>query len=205
MTATNQPGNPALQLATATYIAGRAANADSACVEHNPLGAGAAIVDGIGSSAAVVAAAHRAAETAAVVASHRGAQTGIIRRPDASLTPNAESPDEHWTARRGRGKNSCHQHTQEATMPRPLVPPPELELTAVRRLAKQLAEVESEVDRICAERNQAMIVAKAAGATGDHLAETAGIARRNAMDIVKTTPGDTKPQVVAELDSHSNA
>jgi serine/threonine protein phosphatase PrpC len=82
-----------LTLASATHIGGRAANADAAAVERNPLGAAAAVVDGIGSSPAVVAAARRAAEQAAIVASHRGAQAGIMAAadtmPDYPGAPNA--------------------------------------------------------------------------------------------------------------------
>ncbi|MDI5974778.1 hypothetical protein [Amycolatopsis magusensis] len=84
---------PGLNLASATHIGGRTANADAACVEHNELGAAAAVVDGIGSSPAVVTAAHRAAQTAALVASHRGAQAGIMAAadtmPDYPGAPNA--------------------------------------------------------------------------------------------------------------------
>lgn len=71
-----------LTLASATHVGGRTANADAAAVEHNPLGAAAAVVDGIGSSPAVVVAARRAAEQAAIVASHRGAQAGIMAAAD---------------------------------------------------------------------------------------------------------------------------
>jgi serine/threonine protein phosphatase PrpC len=82
-----------LILASATHIGGRSANADAAGVEHNPLGTGAAVVDGIGSSPAVVVAASCAAETAALVASHRGAQAGIMAAadtmPDYPGAPNA--------------------------------------------------------------------------------------------------------------------
>ena len=82
-----------LTLASATHVGGRTANADAAAVEHNPLGAAAAVVDGIGSSPAVVSAARRAAEQAAIVASHRGAQAGIMAAadtmPDYPGAPNA--------------------------------------------------------------------------------------------------------------------
>jgi PPM family protein phosphatase len=86
-------GDLAVTLASATRIGGRASNADAASVEANPLGIGAAVVDGIGSSPAAVAAARRAADTAAVVASHRGAQAGIMAAadtmPDYPKAPNA--------------------------------------------------------------------------------------------------------------------
>lgn len=80
-------------LATATHIGGRSANADAAAIEQSPLGVAAAVVDGIGSKPATVAAARRAADTAAVVASHRGAQAGIMAAadtmPDYPGSPNA--------------------------------------------------------------------------------------------------------------------
>jgi serine/threonine protein phosphatase PrpC len=69
-------------MAAATDVGGRLVNADAAAIEMNPLGAAAAVVDGIGSSPAVVCAARRAADTAAVVASHRGAQAGILAAAD---------------------------------------------------------------------------------------------------------------------------
>lgn len=83
----------ALKLAIATEIGGRTVNADAACVERTPLGAGAAVVDGIGDTPAVAGAARRAADTAAVVASHRDAQAGIMAAadtmPDYPGAPNA--------------------------------------------------------------------------------------------------------------------
>ena len=82
MSANERYGNLAISLASATHLGGRAANADAACVEANPLGAGAAVIDGIGSSPDVVAAARRAADAAAFVASHRGAQAGIMAAAD---------------------------------------------------------------------------------------------------------------------------
>jgi serine/threonine protein phosphatase PrpC len=86
-------GTHTVTLASATRIGGRTANADAANVEANPLGIGAAVIDGIGSSPAVVAAARRAADTAAIVASHRGAQAGILAAadtmPDHPGAPNA--------------------------------------------------------------------------------------------------------------------
>ena len=89
----HQCGDLAVTLASATRIGGRASNADAASTEGNPLGIGAAVIDGIGSSSAVVAAARRAADTAAVVASHRGAQAGIMAAadtmPDHPKAPNA--------------------------------------------------------------------------------------------------------------------
>ncbi|SFQ28241.1 hypothetical protein [Amycolatopsis rubida] len=65
-----------------TDIGGRTANADSVAVETTPLGTGAAVVDGIGSSEAVCRAARRAADTAAAVASHRDAQAGLLAAAD---------------------------------------------------------------------------------------------------------------------------
>lgn len=85
--------NLTVQLAVATEVGGRTVNADAACVEHNPLGVGASVVDGIGDTSTVAAAARRAADTAAVVASHRGAQAGIMAAadtmPDYPGAPNA--------------------------------------------------------------------------------------------------------------------
>nr|WP_042198381.1 hypothetical protein [Kibdelosporangium sp. MJ126-NF4]CEL23365.1 hypothetical protein [Kibdelosporangium sp. MJ126-NF4]CTQ96899.1 hypothetical protein [Kibdelosporangium sp. MJ126-NF4] len=91
--ANHQCGARTVTLASATRIGGRAANADAVRLESNPLGIGAAVVDGIGTSQAVVDAARRAADTAAVVASHRGAQAGIMAAadtmPDYPRAPNA--------------------------------------------------------------------------------------------------------------------
>ncbi|ACU39406.1 hypothetical protein [Actinosynnema mirum] len=56
--------------------------ADAVHVEVTPLGAGAALVDGIGHSAAVVRTAQRAAEVAAIVAAHRDAQAGLLAAAD---------------------------------------------------------------------------------------------------------------------------
>lgn len=77
-----QCGTLAVTLATATHVGDREANADAAAVEANSLGVGVALIDGIGSSPAVVTAARRAADTAAIVASHRGAQAGIMAAAD---------------------------------------------------------------------------------------------------------------------------
>lgn len=89
----HQCGDRAATLACATLVGGRDANADAASVEGNPLGVGASVIDGIGSSPSVVAAARRAADTAAIVASHRGAQAGIMAAadtmPDYPGSPNA--------------------------------------------------------------------------------------------------------------------
>ncbi|SCL42169.1 Serine/threonine protein phosphatase PrpC [Micromonospora pallida] len=93
MITTQQCGTLAVTLASASRIGGRDANADAASVVGNPLGVAAAVIDGIGSSPAVVAAARRAAGTAAIVASHRGAQAGIMAAadtyPDYPRSPNA--------------------------------------------------------------------------------------------------------------------
>lgn len=93
MTGMHQYGAAAITLACATRVGGRAANADASAVEANPLGAAAAVIDGIGSSPAVVTAARRAADTAAVVASWRGAQAGIMAAadtmPEYPGSPNA--------------------------------------------------------------------------------------------------------------------
>lgn len=70
-------------------------------------------------------------------------------------------------------------------MARKPTPPPETELAVVRRLTAELADAEKVVDDLRARRNRAMVMAKAAGATGDHLAEAAGMARRNAVEIVR--------------------
>lgn len=85
--------SPTLTYGIATHIGGRTANADAATVEHNPLGLGAAVVDGIGSDPDVCTAARRAADAAAVVASHRGALAGIMTAvdtmPDHDGAPSA--------------------------------------------------------------------------------------------------------------------
>lgn len=89
----HQCGTRVVRMATTTNIGGRSANADAASIEANPLGVGAAVVDGIGTSPAVYTAASRAAATAAVVASHRGAQAGLMAAadtmPDYPGSPNA--------------------------------------------------------------------------------------------------------------------
>lgn len=76
-------------------------------------------------------------------------------------------------------------------MGRKPAPRPDAELDIVSRLAAELAEAERLVDKLRQRRNRAMVTAKAAGATGDQLAEAAGIARRNAVEIVRqaTEPG----------------
>ncbi|MCX4470425.1 hypothetical protein OOK41_08915 [Micromonospora sp. NBC_01655] len=93
MTTIHQCGTRTVTLASATRVGGRDANADAAAVVGTPLGVGAAVIDGIGSSPAVVAAAQLAACTAAVVAAHRGAQAGIMAAadtyPDYPGAPNA--------------------------------------------------------------------------------------------------------------------
>lgn len=81
-------------------------------------------------------------------------------------------------------------------MPRKPTTPPETELARVREFAAQLAEAEAEVERIRRERNAAMVTAKLAGATGDHLAAAAGIARRNVVAALQSRSGvrATPPQ-----------
>ncbi|WP_367128305.1 hypothetical protein [Saccharothrix sp. HUAS TT1] len=73
-------------------------------------------------------------------------------------------------------------------MPRKPTPPP-AELGLVRRLAAELAEAERQVQELRDRRNRAMVMAKAAGATGDQLGAAAGMARRNAVEIVSTLAG----------------
>ncbi|QFU87862.1 hypothetical protein [Amycolatopsis sp. YIM 10] len=63
-------------------------------------------------------------------------------------------------------------------MPRKPTPPPP-ELDAVREVAGRLADAEAEVERLRAERDQALLVAKEAGATGEQLGAAANIDRRN--------------------------
>lgn len=85
-------------------------------------------------------------------------------------------------------------------MPRKPTPPPETEIAVVRDLAQQLAKAEQLVDDLRLARNLAMVRAKTAGATGDHLAEASDIARRNAVEIVRQF-GTTVPTevIVADL------
>uniref|UniRef100_UPI003F495770 hypothetical protein n=1 Tax=Actinokineospora sp. CA-119265 TaxID=3239890 RepID=UPI003F495770 len=82
-----------VRAATASDVGGRSVNADAAAAMVTPLGAGVAVVDGIGSSQDVVAAARTAADAAAAVASHRGAQAGLMTAadtmPDYPGCPNA--------------------------------------------------------------------------------------------------------------------
>lgn len=82
-----------VKLASATRIGGRQANADAVDLIATPLGVGAAVIDGIGSSPTVCAAARRAADVAANIASHRRAQAGIMAAaglyPDYPGRPNA--------------------------------------------------------------------------------------------------------------------
>lgn len=84
---------PAISVGAATHVGGRSANADAVRVVTTPLGAGAAVVDGIGSSPEVCEAARLAADVAATVAAHRGAQAGIMAAadvmPDHDRAPNA--------------------------------------------------------------------------------------------------------------------
>lgn len=93
VTRTTQCGDRAVTLASATRVGGRDTNADAVRLVGHQLGVGAAVVDGIGGSPAVVAAARLAADTAAAVAAHRGAQAGIMAAadtmPDYPGSPNA--------------------------------------------------------------------------------------------------------------------
>jgi hypothetical protein len=79
-------------------------------------------------------------------------------------------------------------------MPRKPTPPPETELAVVRDLTAQLAKAEAEVKRIRRERNKAMVTAKRAGATGDHLADAADIARRNVPAALHSGGLDTNDE-----------
>lgn len=76
-------------------------------------------------------------------------------------------------------------------MPRKPTPPPETELARVRELAAELAKAEAEVEQIRRERNKAMVAAKTARATGDQLADAAGIARRNVPAALRNGELDT--------------
>ncbi|WP_158842649.1 hypothetical protein [Saccharothrix deserti] len=91
MSSNNTPRT--ITVGTATDIGERTRNADAVAVSAIPLGTGAAVVDGIGSSVEVCRAARLAADTAAVVAAHRGAQAGIMAAadtmPDYPGAPNA--------------------------------------------------------------------------------------------------------------------
>lgn len=76
-------------------------------------------------------------------------------------------------------------------MPRKPTPPPEPELAAVRAAATKLAKALAEVEKLRHKRDQAMVKAKHAGATGDHLAAAAGIARRNVPAALRNGGLDT--------------
>jgi serine/threonine protein phosphatase PrpC len=67
-----------LRTATATHIGGRRANADAAVIKHTEHCVGAAVVDGIGSSAATCGAAQEAAEAAAAEAALGNAQSALM-------------------------------------------------------------------------------------------------------------------------------
>jgi serine/threonine protein phosphatase PrpC len=67
-----------LHTATATHIGGRSANADAAVIKHTEYCVGAAVVDGIGSSAATCGAAREAAEAAAAEAALGNAQSALM-------------------------------------------------------------------------------------------------------------------------------
>lgn len=73
-------------------------------------------------------------------------------------------------------------------MPPKRKPKPEAELAVVRRLTDELDAAEEEARKVIsdirARRNRAMVVAKAAGATGEHLGEAARMNPRNAFDIL---------------------
>ncbi|AIJ26373.1 hypothetical protein [Amycolatopsis methanolica] len=74
-------------------------------------------------------------------------------------------------------------------MPRkPTPPPPELE--QVRKRAAQLARIEALADRVRAKRNEELVTAKLAGATGAQLAEAAGLTRRNVYDALAAAGHD---------------
>ncbi|WP_199444468.1 hypothetical protein [Umezawaea beigongshangensis] len=80
-------------------------------------------------------------------------------------------------------------------MPRKPSPRPETELTTVREYAEELAQLERAVAQARSRRNRAMVMAKAAGATGDHLAEAAGIARRNVTEILRAAGDPNDPHL----------
>ncbi|TCO64934.1 hypothetical protein [Actinocrispum wychmicini] len=73
-------------------------------------------------------------------------------------------------------------------MPRKPTPPPRAELAKVRAAAKRLADLETKVEQARAERNALMAAARQAGATGDQLADAAGIARRNVLAAISAAP-----------------
>lgn len=70
-------------------------------------------------------------------------------------------------------------------MGRKPTPPPVAELAVVRQLTDQLEQIENIAGKLRRLRNQAMVIAKKANATGDHLADAARMNRRNVSDIVK--------------------
>lgn len=76
-------------------------------------------------------------------------------------------------------------------MPRKPTPPPEPELAAVRAAAAELADALDEVEKLRRARDKAMVQAKLAGATGDHLAAASGIARRNVPAALRNGGLDT--------------
>ncbi|GGM77126.1 hypothetical protein GCM10012275_54710 [Longimycelium tulufanense] len=65
-------------------------------------------------------------------------------------------------------------------------PRPERELARVRVLADELADLEARVAAVRAQRNKAMLDARRAGATGQHLADAAGIDRRNVTEVLRS-------------------
>lgn len=67
-----------LRTATATNIGGRRANADAAAIKHTERRVGAAVVDGIGTSAEACGAAFEAAEAAAAEAALGNAQSALM-------------------------------------------------------------------------------------------------------------------------------
>jgi hypothetical protein len=78
-------------------------------------------------------------------------------------------------------------------MPRKPTPPPKAALAKVRAAAKRLADLEARVEQARAERNALMAAAHDAGATGDQLADAAGIARRNVHAAIKAAPDTPDP------------
>ncbi|SES20633.1 PP2C family serine/threonine-protein phosphatase [Actinokineospora terrae] len=83
---------PQITVATATRVGDRTANADAATAITNQLGTCAAVVDGIGSTPQVCAAARLAADVAATVGSHRGAQAAIMAAAD-TMPEHPDAPN----------------------------------------------------------------------------------------------------------------
>lgn len=96
--------------------------------------------------------------------------------------PDMERPRRLSTADLGSEETPPHR----TATPRGPTPPPETELAQERKFATQLATAEAEVERIRTARNAAMVIAKKAGATGEHLASAAGISRLNVPDALRS-------------------